>query len=102
MDTLFAKTSFFTIFKKNNEIFSQFSKETTQFFHNFQKKRRNFSQLVWYRTPSQFWEKNAENPIKINIPDYGQFIFQMKNVKYKYNLVNKTHVTIMMNCCAFT
>jgi len=49
MDTLFTKTSFF----------SQFSKETTRFFHNFQKKRHNFSQLVWYRTLSQFWKKNA-------------------------------------------
>jgi len=50
MDTLFTKTSFF----------SQFSKETMRFFHNFQKKRHNFSQLVWYRTLSQFWKKNAE------------------------------------------
>jgi len=49
MDTLFTKTSFF----------SQFSKETMRFFHNFQKKRHNFSQLVWYRTLSQFWKKNA-------------------------------------------
>ena len=43
----------------------------TYFFHNFQKKRRDFftifkrndaifSQLVWYRTPSQFWKKNAD------------------------------------------
>jgi len=53
------KHLFFTIFKRSDAIFSQFSKETTQFFHNFQKKRRDFSQLVWYRTPSQFWEKNA-------------------------------------------
>ena len=50
MNTLFTKTSFF----------SQFSKEMTRFFHNFQKKRHNFSQLVWYRTLSQFWKKNAE------------------------------------------
>jgi len=52
-------------------LFSQFSKETTRFFHNFQTKRRDFftifnsndtifSQLVWYRTHSQFWKKNAE------------------------------------------
>ena len=32
MDTLFTKTSFL----------SQFSEETTRFFHNFQTKRRNF------------------------------------------------------------
>jgi len=46
MDTLFTKTSFFTIFykklrdfftifKQSDAIFSQFSKETTRFFHNW-------------------------------------------------------------------
>ena len=46
MDTLFNKTSFihnflkkrrnfFTIFKQNDTIFSQFSIATTQFFHNW-------------------------------------------------------------------
>ena len=35
MDTLFTKTSFFTIFKRIDAIFSQFSKETTQFFHHW-------------------------------------------------------------------
>ena len=48
IDTLFTKTSF-----------SQFSKETTWFFHNFQKKRRNFFTIGLVPDPLTILGKNA-------------------------------------------
>ena len=49
MDTLFTKTSFF----------HNFQKKLCDFFTIFKRNDAIFSQLVWYWTPSQFWEKNA-------------------------------------------
>ena len=48
MDTLFTKTSFF----------SQFAKETMRFFHNFQKKRRDFFTIGLVPDPYTILEKN--------------------------------------------
>jgi len=50
MDTLFTKTSFFHNFQKKQH----------NFFTIFKRKDAIFSQLVWYRTPSQFWKKRCQ------------------------------------------
>jgi len=57
MDTLFTNTSFFHNFQKKRRNFFTIFKRNDMIFHNFQKKRRDFSQLVWYWTPSQFKKK---------------------------------------------
>jgi len=64
MDTLFAKTSFFTIFKRNNEIFSQFSKEMMQFFSQFSKETTQFFTIGLVPDPFTILEKKtADRPI---------------------------------------
>ena len=47
MDTLFTKTSFF----------HNFQKKQRDFFTIFKRNDAIFSQLVWYQTPSKFSEK---------------------------------------------
>ena len=46
-------------FSQKHLFFHNFLKKWRDFFTIFKRNDTIFSQLVWYRTPSQFWKKNA-------------------------------------------